>query len=298
MRLGLAVVLVLVLAAFPSAGEEPIRMSDWMPFLENGAIDDAERACQAWLTSEIAQTRAEAHKCLANVQLAHGKTSIGMEAVDDDGSGRVAIMREALDTEATKKAADHLDIALKLAPGDLSIHQGRLHMLSSAGLYDRMMGAADESVGMYRTGDALGDVWLAYFVELYERGVYRRAIEYMKVLYKHYPRDHRAAGNISALYMEVGDFKGGLPWAKKAVALAPEDVIDRVNLARIEHMTGDLKAARRDFDVAMKLSADDDRKALVRCWYSDLLIEQKQEKKACALQREAGDGCSTSACSD
>lgn len=183
----LALALALLASAAPVA-EKAVQTSDWQPLFARGAIDEARTKCEGWLTSRVAQTRAEAHKCLANVELA-------------------------------------------------------------------------------RAGDI-----------------------------EHYPSDHRVAGNLAALHLEIGDPRGALPWAKKAAVLAPQDVIDRANLARIQHKLGDLDAAKREYDLAMSLPADEDRRMLVRCWYADLLVDARDEKRACRLQREAGERCAPTAC--
>ena len=110
------------------------------------------------------------------------------------------------------RAIDHLTQAIALAPDDLSIHQGRLHVaINSARTHDAPPLLAD-SLARYTGPDATED-WLAYAQELWDMRAADVGLEYMRVLEKRYPNDHRVVGNVGTFLIALkrDDEALGLP---------------------------------------------------------------------------------------
>jgi tetratricopeptide (TPR) repeat protein len=122
------------------------------------------------------------------------------ERAADPGKRRRWRNAGATDTAtAIDDALGHLNAALKLAPQDLSLHQGRLHLLEISYRFDAMAKALEESCSIYK-GPDVPDAWLAYTYELGEGKQYKAALALLQILDKHYPNNHDIVGNIGAMY--------------------------------------------------------------------------------------------------
>src|SRR4029079_13341453 len=118
-----------------------------------------------------------------------------------------------------------------LAPGDLSIHQGRLHVAINSARTREAPALLADSLARYVGPDATED-WLSYSQELWDMRALDVGLEYMRVLEKRYPNDHRAAGNVGTFLISLKHDDEVLAYFRRAVALAPEDSIDNWNLGR------------------------------------------------------------------
>lgn len=134
-----------------------------------GDLAAAKATCEAWLKAVEGHTRAEGHKCLANVEVGLAARAAG----DAKADGRGGADQELA---GFRRAVKHLDAAIELAPGDLSIHQGRLHLLRMAGLMAEMTTALEDSIRRHPGSDWLGVESLSARV-LPERGDRKRACE-------------------------------------------------------------------------------------------------------------------------
>ncbi len=94
-------------------------------------------SAQGLLTQENVAEQVEAQKCLANTALC-GNDVMLLEG--DSAAARWGGYKP----EAVDEALVHLNAGLKLAPQDITIHEGRLHVLEVAGRYDAMIKALDE----------------------------------------------------------------------------------------------------------------------------------------------------------
>lgn len=282
----LATTVLLLTASAPSA---PVTSDAWIPLIDRGEIRKAKKTCEAWLKSPVALTRAEGHKCLANVEL--GAPGASVLRLDGDAGG--GVLGQGYEIRAARRAVKHLDEALALSPQDLSIHQGRLHILESAGLDADMAKALAESAATYRGADAF-DAWLAYPGELFELRRFESAVALLKVLDARYPDDHRIAGNLSAAHAMLERYREALEWALKAVRLAPDDPIDTWNLARIYDVTAQLDLAEATYLRSLKLQPPE-RRTETSCMYAEF-VEQKRKdpKRACDLQKASR--CEQTAC--
>ena len=158
-------------------------ISDWTKLIDANKCEEANQLCTAFVDSSITFEKAEAQKCLANVALC-GHSIIQLQG-DDVGGGTIG---GGFTPEAVDEALVHLNLGFKIAPQDLSIHQGRLHLLEVATRYNDMVKALDESCEIYKGKDAL-DAWMAYAPELNDLRQYQVALDFMKVLDKHYPNN-------------------------------------------------------------------------------------------------------------
>ena len=99
----------------------------WNQAIHSKRYDQARTLCESWLEpNNNARVKAEAHKCLANVELASSTGTAPLGTSDiivgsrppwylDPGAGR---------------AIKHLTDGIELTPDDITIHQGRLHIVS------------------------------------------------------------------------------------------------------------------------------------------------------------------------
>ena len=273
-----AITLVLV-AAFQAqaGGEDP--GATWPPLIRAGNYAGAQTLCEGYLTSEDAHTKAEGHKCLANVVLAQQRTPAG--------------------SADARKAVEHLDAALALAPQDLSVHQARLHILMAAQQWAEMEHTLEESIAVYRGPDPVS-AWINYPAELFELRKFDRAVSLLRILERHYPEDHRIPGNLSAALAMLKQDDEALQAAQRAVKLAPGDPRDNWNLARIYDYTGKLDLADHAYQKALSLESNDERRAKGMCVYADFVAtklkdqeraREWQHKGRCAGKEQAADGC-------
>jgi tetratricopeptide (TPR) repeat protein len=263
-------------------GQEPARSKDdeWHALIDRGDKEGARKLCSPWLDSDDPLKRAEAHKCLANVELC-GQSIVSFKG-NEAGGGSLG---EGYKPEALEKALAHLEQALKLSPQDLSIHQGRLHLLESAGRFDDMEKALDESCAIYKGKDAL-EAWLAYTAELFEAGQYHGDLTFLRVLEKRYPSSHDVLGNIGAVLTVLKEDKDALAYLRKAVEMAPTDSIDNWNLAREYEFTGNVELAEEWYQKALKLDKDPDTLREKSCYYGGFVEKGLHNlKRACQLQK-------------
>src|SRR5579863_7375018 len=157
------IITCLVLLSVGLCFAQESKPASWPSLVQSGKCDDARSLCNGWLnsTKETAKL-VEAHKCLANVALC-GKEDVVTLQGNDKGGG---ILASGYRPEAVDDAIGHLDHALKLAPQDLSIHQGRLHILEVSSRYSDMVKALDESCTIYKGTEGV-QAWLDYTSELF-----------------------------------------------------------------------------------------------------------------------------------
>jgi len=282
---------VLLLAATCWAQESATQQ--WQELLGKSQIEEARALCTTWASSNEISLRVEAYKCLANLSL-RGKQVLTLEG-NEAGGG---VLRGAFTPEAVDEALGYLKKGFELAPQDLSIHQGRLHLLETASRFDEMATALDESCRIYKGKEGVA-VWIAYTSELFEDRQYSASLELLKVLQKYFPNSHDVMGNTGSVYMALKKDDEALPYLRKAVELAPDDSIDAWNLARLYDFTGKTKEADIWYQKALKLKwedASDFRTS--RCLYAGF-IEQKLNDfgRACTLERTDCPADKQTACS-
>lgn len=206
---------ILLVMALPTSAQQP-KLADWTTLIDAGKCAEAKKLCSGFASSSEPNQKVESQKCLANVALC-GNEVIELQG-DDAGGGSLS---GGYNPEAIDEALSHLNAALKLAPQDLSIHQGRLHILEISGRFSAMSKALDESCDLYKGVDAQ-TAWLAYASELADLRQYQAGLDFMLVLDKHYPNQPDILGNIGAFLNLLKRDSEAIPYLQKATALAPK----------------------------------------------------------------------------
>jgi tetratricopeptide (TPR) repeat protein len=264
------------------AGAQESVTQQWQKLIGTGKIEEAKTLCTDWLKSPDTLKKAEAHKCLSNVVLGGKDNEVVLLEADDVGGGE---MRSGFLDAAVDEAVKHLDEALRLAPQDLSIHQGRLHLLEVSMRYEEMAKALDESCKIYHGENAIG-AWLAYPNELYEGRHYRASISLLKILDQHYPNNHEVLGNIGADYSLLKEDDKAIEYLRKAVDLAPDDPIDTWNLGRLYDFTNQTQLADQWYQKALALDTDPESRRTSTCLYAQFVETKLHDpKRACELQK-------------
>ena len=264
----------------------------WQKLIDANDKGAARSLCTGWLKSADFHVRTEAQKCLANVALL-GNDVVVLQR-NDVGGG---YMGSGYKAEAVDAALVHLNEALQLSPQDLSVHQGRLHILEVSNRYDEMAKALDESCATYHGPDSLQD-WLPYISELFDAGQLHAAVELLKVLDKHYPNNHEVIGNFGAVYSMLKEDDKAIVYLQRAVELAPNDPIDTWNLGRLYDFTGNTKLADRWYQKSLTLDQEPDQKKQNLCLYGEFVEKKLTDmKRACELQKANCKTAEQTACS-
>ena len=268
-------------------------LSDWPKLLEKKDTKAARELCTRYAGSTVLAKKVEAQKCLANVALS-GNEVILVEANAANGP-----LQKGYKPEAVDEALVHLNLALKLAPQDLAVHQDRLHVLEVGGRYSDMPKTLEESCTIYK-GKAAPDAWLGYAPELTQLGQYDTALEFMKVLDKHYPNSPDIVANIGAFLSLLKRNKEAIPYLKKAAGLAPKDPINAWDLARAYDLDDQIKSADKWYQAALSLTSDQKQHKESACIYAQFVeMRLKQRDRACKLEKadcpsEAQTACQSS----
>ena len=265
---------------------------DWKDLLQQGKCKKARALCSPWIHAPEIARQVEGRKCMANVALCENPGGIALTRNDAGG----AEMGSEFTPQSVDEALMHLNVALKLAPQDVSIHKGRLHILEVSSRFSQMAVALDESCRIYKTKDGALE-WLDYTAELFEAKHFRGALELLLVLEKHYPGSHEVLGNIAAVHMAQGEFDQGLSYLQKALKIAPDDPIDVWNVARAYDLAGKTEQAEQWYPKALALDPDESRRKANTCLYAEF-VEKKllNAARACELQRENFPAIEQTAC--
>ncbi len=266
-------------------------ISDWTKLIRANNCVEAKQLCTSFVDSSKTIEKAEAQKCLANVALC-GHDIIQLQG-DDAGGGT---MGGGFTPEAVDEALVHLNLGIKLAPQDLSIHMGRLHILEVAVRYSDMIKALDESCEIYKGKDAL-DAWMAYAPELADLRQYQVALDFMKVLDKHYPNNPVVIGNIGAFLNMLKKTDESIPYLQKAAQLAPSDPINAWDLGRAYDYAGKIELADTWYQKGLSLETDIERRKHSSCLYA-IFVETKlhDPARACPMEKKDCDEEKQTAC--
>jgi tetratricopeptide (TPR) repeat protein len=270
---------VAILVALLSAAETVDVAAEWPVLVQSRDFVAAKARCEEWLNLPSARARAEAHKCLANVEV--GLSSRQAEASRLEG-------KPGADQELAgiRRAVKHLDAAIDLAPDDQSIHQGRLHVLRMAGLMPEMTQALEDSIRRHPGVDWL-PAWKAYPIEYYQAQRFDAAVLLYRVLDRHFPNDHTIISNMGAALTMLQRDEEALACFQRAVKLAPDDPVDAWNLARLYDFTGRLDEAQAGYERALTLKRDEAARSNGTCLYAEFLEKKRHDlKRACELQRK------------
>jgi tetratricopeptide (TPR) repeat protein len=267
------------------------KLPDWTKLCSSNQCEDAKRLCTPFEDSANIAEKVEAEKCLANVALCgHGIVQL---QGDDAGGGTIG---EGYQPEAVDEALKHLNIGIKLAPQDLSIHMGRLHILEVAVRYSDMVKALDESCRIYKGKDA-PEAWMAYAPELNDLRQYQVGLDFMNVLDKHYPDNPDVVGNIGAFLSLLKRESEAISYLEKAAKLAPNDPINAWDLGRAYDYAGKTELADTWYQKGLSLDTDTERRKQSSCLYA-IFIETKlhDTTRACPMEKKDCDEEKQTAC--
>jgi tetratricopeptide (TPR) repeat protein len=286
-----SVVLIALFLATTCCAGQTEELSDWPRLLSSKKVEDAKALCERYASSKTLSERVEAQKCLANVALC-GNNQIMLEG-DDAGGGN---LRGSYKPEAVDEALKHLDLGIQLAPQDLSIHQGRLHILEASGRYGDMIKALDDSAGIYKGNDAL-EAWLAYSAELADLRQYQAGFDAMKVIERYFPNSPDVIANLGAFLTLLGRTKESIPYLEKAAQLAPQDPINAWDLGRAYDYDGQITLADTWYKKGIAIDSDAERVKRSRCLYA-VFVEKKlkDRARACTLQKQDCEADEQTAC--
>jgi tetratricopeptide (TPR) repeat protein len=272
--------LAVVCAAVPCSAQSG-NLSDWPKLIDQKRCDAAKTLCTNFVDSTNITEQAQAQKCLANVALC-GHDIIQLEG-DDAGGGN---LHGGYTQEAVDEALAHLNLGIKLAPQDITIHKGRLYLLEVSGRYDEMIKALDESCSIYEGTDA-PDTWLGYAPELMDLRQYNAGLEFMRVLDKHYPNNPDIIANIGGFLLYLKRTDESIPYLQKAVELAPQDSLNAWDLGRAYDYDGQIALADKWYQKSLSLPRDKDQENETPCLYAEF-VEMKLDDRprACTLEKQ------------
>jgi tetratricopeptide (TPR) repeat protein len=239
----------------------------------------ARALCESWLPSPTRWLAAEGHRCLAQIAM------MRPERYRREGGPHGGIIGPA--GAKADEAIDHLTKAIALVPDDVSTHLGRLHVAINSDHPDRAPKLLADSLQTYTGPDALAD-WLEYAQGLVGAGGI--GLDFMRVLEKKYPDDHRVVGNIGTFLVLLERRSEALPYLRRAVELAPKDAIDSWNLGRFYEQQGDMKSAEPLLRKAVSLETDAERRREMSCNLARALSERPASRaEGCAMARKPCD---------
>ena len=235
----------------------------WAPLLSSGATEGARALCEAWLGESDDGHHGEAHKCLANVEIATARS----QPSGDKGNGAPG-NRSRISRARTNAAVEHYGAAIAAVPLDSDAHIGRVDVLILAGRHREANIALDSSLGFFSSRMHL-DKWFRLLGRFQRSGDIDEGLAFLKVIEKHHPLDHRVISNLGAFYAMTGNGEKALEYSERAVAINPDDPINKWNLARIYDKQGRLEEADRHYLEALAVFGDEDPKA--RCDYAKFI---------------------------
>lgn len=255
---------------------------EWQALVQSEKAAEARTLCEGWLKTEKKNLPlAEAHKCLANVELSTASTITLVS--NESGGGAIMPLYQG---PALDRALGHLDAAGKLRPGDISIFQGRLYILLSSNKLKEMPTYLEKTIRAYTGKDGL-ESWLNYSSELFEMGNNRTGLAFTKVLEQHYPDDHRVIANLGAYHMVLRQDKEALKYVKKAVEMNPKDQINAWNLGRLYDFTEKNDLADKYYRKSLTLEQTPDELAEHQCLYAAFVENKLKDKaRACEIKKK------------
>jgi tetratricopeptide (TPR) repeat protein len=264
---------------------------DWGKLLDAKKSKQARALCVGWTQSKSLATRVDAEKCLANVELYEGQS---LSLIGDDAGG--GTLGSGYTSEAVDKALVHLNKGIQLAPQDISLHLGRLHILEVSGRFTAMNQALEESANLYHGPDALHD-WLPYEGELADMRQARAGLEFAEVLNLLYPNSHEVIGNIGAFHNMLKEYDKALPYIQQAQVLSPQDPIDTWNLGWTYEQLGNTEEANKWLSKAIEIDPVGKDEPDRNCLYAEFVEKKLHDtQRACTLEKISCEADRQTAC--
>lgn len=251
----------------------------WAPLLASGATEQARALCEAWLGESDEGHHGEAHKCLANLVIA---SPFGRQG-NAIGAGAFGV-RSAISRAQSNAAVAHYDAALAALPSDSDAHIGRVDVLILSGRHREANLALDRSLSFFSSRILL-DKWFRLLGRFQRSGEIDEGLAFLKILEKHHPLDHRVLSNLGAFYAITGNAAKALEYSERAVAINPDDPINKWNLARVYDQQDRIAEADRHYLEALAVFGESDPKA--RCDYAEFIGTRLGDAvKACVFAEE------------
>ena len=248
----------------------------WTSLVLSGSIEKAKSLCESWLEEVNRGHHAEAHKCLANVAIASSRTDLEGMPDAPEGIFRSPVTREGVDT-----AVGHYAAAIEISPFDVEAHVGRTDILIVAGRYQEGNVMLDQSLKAFSSRSLL-DNWFKLLGRFQRAGAVNEGLAYLKVIETHHPLDHRVVSNLGAYYAITGQPEEAFAYSTRAVAINPDDPINKWNLAKIHDQRGELQDADRLYREA--IATIDPADARARCEYAGFIAMRMEDvDRACAF---------------
>lgn len=256
-----------------------LTLSDWKHLIQTQKCQQAKALCSPYVHSPNTAEKITAQECLANTALC-GADAVNLER-GKDGS---ADLTSSLIPEAVDDSLAHINAAIKLAPRDIEIYEGKLQILEMAGRYKAMAQTLDQSCMLFNTKKDL-QAWLNLPVEVAEKGNPQAAIALNKVLYEHFPHSSDVAGNMGVFNLFAGNPPAAIPYFLSAVKLAPDDVTNTWDLARAYDFTNQTQLANHWYQKGLALQKGKRTYKASSCIYGHFLGEKLHDKtRACQLE--------------
>ena len=187
-----------------------------------------------------------------------------------------------------EEALEQLEVAQKLA-GRNVVTRTQI-MLDVGGVLEKQ-GKSDEAIEVYRDAakKASSDSWLQTEIEERIIGIYRsnnelhKLVEYYEDKWRSPTFDQHMI--LSRLYEELGDDKGALEQARKAIKKRSNDADARQRLVRLLERTGDIEAVIEAYEDMIKALPGESR---FRFELADLLYRSQRKEDAVKVLEKTG----------
>lgn len=263
----------LLLAALPALGQSdtpaaspsdiPPRLdqtlADWPKLIAAKRCEDARNLCTAYVYSVDTSGRVGAQKCLAEADICAGNN-----------------LQDAL---------MHLNVALRMAPQDISVHMARLHTLQKTGNFAMMPQALEESSNIYKGSDALQS-WLRISEELMDARQYSTGLDFTRVMDRHYPNQAQVLGDMGMFASAMGKNDDAIAYLKRATSLAPKDETITWEMARVYDNANQIDLANRWYKKSLPMTRSAHQLMENSCVYA-MFVETKlhDRQHACQMER-------------
>ena len=257
---------LLLLASLPalcqSASDlQSMTLADWPQLIADKKCAEARTLCTSYVYSSTISGRVGAQKCLANVELCEGNN--------------------------LQQALMHLDVGLRIAPLDLSVHLERLRVLERTGDYALMPQMMEDSCNTYKGSDAL-DAWMSIAEELMDRRQYQAGLDVTLVIDKHYPNQAQVLNYLGMFSSALGKNDQAIAYMKRAASLSPHDGDIAWETARVYDAANQVELANRWYKKALPMSRSPHSLMENSCTYAQFLEAKMHDRsRACQMERQS-----------
>ncbi|MGC8549878.1 MAG: tetratricopeptide repeat protein [Acidobacteriaceae bacterium] len=256
-----------------------LKPSDWKRLIQSQKCRQARALCTPYVHAPKTADKLAAQECLANVALC-GADAVNMER----GKNGSSYLMSSFIPAAVDESLAHINTAIKLAPRDIQVYEGKLQILEMAGRYKDMAQTLDQSCMIFNSKNDL-ETWLNFPVELAQKGDPQAAIALNKVLYKHYPHSSDVVGNMGVFSLYAGKPADAIPYFSKAVKLAPNDPINTWDLARAYDFTNQKQLANHWYQKGLALQKGKPTYKASSCIYGHFVGKKLEDKtRACQIE--------------